>query len=560
MKKIPIGHSDFKNLRQNPDLLYIDKTALIEEFLEDQSMVLLITRPRRFGKTLNLSTLRYFFDLENAEKNRKLFEGLKISENAKAMAEQGTRPVVYLTFKDCKALNWADMQSMIQEILGSLAETHLNNLPREKTLAMDAIEAVSQARASYGQIVNLPLNLCSAYAASGSTPPLILIDEYDVPLQTAWLYGYYEKAISFFRNFFSAAFKDNPYLWRGVMTGCLRVSKESIFTGLNNLKVTGVSSEDFSTHFGLTEKEVKSLLLEYGYEDKTQAVERWYNGYIFGKTVIYNPWSILSFLDQKGLLKAHWVNTSSNDMVHSLLRTSSIECKKMLEDLIAQKTIEIPLLEHSVFDLIASDTNNLWNFLYFTGYLKAESIVYPEDGKPKARFKIPNREVLTIFKDSITYWFQESQGYETLKNLHTALKNGDGEEFSDLFEKLVSNSLSYFDVGGEEPEQFYHAFTLGLIVNLSDAWHIRSNREAGTGRCDILMIPKNSDHFGVVMELKTHKPQREKDLSDTAQKAMDQIEKKGYVKELLHQGCQKVMKIGIGFLGKRLEILSSTVS
>ncbi|MBW7877649.1 MAG: AAA family ATPase [Candidatus Cloacimonetes bacterium] len=557
MKKIPLGYSDFKEILSNPEFLYVDKTELISEFLEGQSKVLLITRPRRFGKTLNLSTLRYFFDQENSQENKKLFCGLKISHNLKAMALQGTRPVIYFTLKDCKEQNWENFQKKIGNLLAELMIpwTSANNLVLEEpdqntlkrlragteeiTLLADSLKFLSRILSShYGQ------------------SPLILIDEYDVPLQTAWLYGYYDEAISFFRNFFSAAFKDNPYLWRGVMTGCLRISKESIFTGLNNLEISSVVSEGYSSHFGLNRDEVKSLLVEYGVEDKTQAIERWYNGYIFGKTVIYNPWSILSFL-MSGEIKAHWVNTSSNDMVHSLLRTSSIEGKKNLEELMAGRCVEASLLEHSVFDLIDKDTNNLWNFLYFTGYLKAESIVYPENGKPKALFKIPNQEVLIIFQDSITYWFQESSGYESLKNLHTYLKNGDGQEFSLLFENLVSESFSYFDIDGKKPEQFYHAFTLGLIVTLSDTWNIRSNREAGTGRCDILMTPKNPDHFGVVMELKTFHPKLEKNLTETAKRAMDQIEKKQYAKELYNQGCKKVIKIGIGFSGKETEILYS---
>ncbi|MBW7876559.1 MAG: AAA family ATPase, partial [Candidatus Cloacimonetes bacterium] len=494
-------------------------------------------------------------DQENAEENRKLFEGLKISTNRQAMALQGTRPVIFLSFKDCKASNWADMQSMIHGLLIRTAEQFKPCFQKEASHALASIQAVLSKQASYEEYCNFLPHLSFLCSQNNEDFPLILIDEYDVPLQTAWVYGYYEEAISFFRNFFSAAFKDNPYLWRGVMTGCLRISKESIFTGLNNLEVSSVVSRGFSSHFGLSQAEVKTLLLQYGYEGKAEAVEKWYNGYIFGNSLVYNPWSILNFL-KHGLLKAYWVNTSSNDMVYSLLQKSSPDSKRMLEDLIAHKSIEVPLLEHTVFDLIDKDANNLWNFLYFTGYLKAESVLYPEDGElPKAQFKIPNQEVLIIFKNSILYWFQESEGYESLKHLQTYLKNGDGESFTLLFERLVSNSLSYFDVSGNEPERFYHAFTLGLIVSFSDTWHIRSNREAGIGRCDILMIPKNPDHFGVVIELKTFHPKFEKDLREAAQKAMQQIEDRQYAKELINQGCQKVLKIGAGFMGKQVDIL-----
>ncbi|MBW7876187.1 MAG: AAA family ATPase, partial [Candidatus Cloacimonetes bacterium] len=402
MKKIPLGHSDFKTIRSTPELLYVDKTELISEFVEDHCMVLLITRPRRFGKTLNLSTLRYFFDQENAQENKRLFEGLKISNNQQAMALQGTRPVIFLTFKDCKENSWPLLFSKVKDML-SEAISEIANLENPKVDAVEwqKILDIRQSRQNDPALLsnalrNMSLVLTQHYGHS----PLILIDEYDVPLQTAWVYGYYEEAISFFRNFFSAAFKDNPYLWRGVMTG------------LNNLKVAGVSSKDFSSHFGLSQAEVKTLLSQYGYEDRAEAVEKWYNGYMFGNSLVYNPWSILNFIDQGGLLKAYWVNTSSNDMVYSLLQKSSPDSKRMLQDLIAHKSIEVPLLEHTVFDLIEKDANNLWNFLYFTGYLKAESVTYPEDGElPKAQFKIPNQEVFIIFKNSILYWFQESEGY-----------------------------------------------------------------------------------------------------------------------------------------------------
>ncbi|MBW7875608.1 MAG: AAA family ATPase [Candidatus Cloacimonetes bacterium] len=561
MYKIPIGISDFRMIRTNPKLLYVDKTEFISEFLQDPSIVLLITRPRRFGKTLNLSTLRYFFDHQNAEVNRKLFEGLKVFANEDIMASQGTKPVIYLTLKDCKERNFPDLYIKIKQALCQSASL-LTDLKSDclEPVEWQQILGIKSMSLQPAELSNSLLLLAKACQHTYQQSPLILIDEYDVPLQSAWENGYYEEAIGFLRNFFSAAFKDNPYLWRGVMTGCLRVSKESIFTGLNNLKVAGVSSESYAGHFGLTEPEVKSLLDEFALKDKIELVEKWYNGYNFGGCVIYNPWSILNFLEQRGLFKAYWVNTSGNDMVYSLLRTSNVECKKNLEILMAGGTITAPLLEHTVFQLLEKDSDNLWNFLYFTGYLKAESIDYPEDGSsgPIATFQVPNLEVSTIFKQSVTYWFQDSKGYEQLKNLRTCLKNGDGAEFSKVFRKLSENSLSYFDVGKPEPERFYHAFTLGLIVTLSDFWLIRSNREAGMGRCDILMIPKNPEHFGVIMELKSMDSTEEPDLGHTAQKALMQIEEKQYSKELSSQGVSKIMLVGIGFWGKQVEILTKT--
>jgi len=554
MKKIPIGYSDFKEILSNPNFLYVDKTGLIEEFLEDQTKILLITRPRRFGKTLNLSTLRYFFDRENASENHKLFDGLKVSQNDKSMAEQGKRPVIYLTFKDCKAGNWSDMQSMIQETLGILAQSHLKQISRDHLLAAEAIEATVKAIATYGQLTNILLHICSAYAVA----PLVLIDEYDVPLQSAWTGGYWDEAITFFRNFFSAGFKDNPYLWRGVITGCLRVARESMFTGMNNLKVCGVSATDYSKHFGFTVPEVKQLIQDYNLKPIEAQIESWYNGYIFGETEIYNPWSILNLIEQKGVFRPYWMNTSGNDLVKEILGRSGVDAKKDLEDLMAGRSIVVPLQEQVVFQEIENTPSNLWNFLYFTGYLKAVKIELPPNvAKARVHLKIPNSEVAQIFHDSVQYWFSQRKSLSFLQNLRNCLRDGDEEEFSLIMQKLVSDSLSYFDATGHEPEKFYHDLVLGLIVSFSDTWHIRSNRESGMGRCDILMTPKNPDHFGIVMELKTHHPTLEKDLKATANRAMAQIEKKQYEQELRSQGATKIMKIGIGFLGKQLEILAS---
>ncbi|MBW7877595.1 MAG: AAA family ATPase [Candidatus Cloacimonetes bacterium] len=444
------------------------------------------------------------------------------------------------------------MQSMIQETLGILAQSHLKQISRDHHLAVEAIEATVKATATYGQITNILLHICSAYAVA----PLVLIDEYDVPLQSAWTGGYWDEAITFFRNFFSAGFKDNPYLWRGVITGCLRVARESMFTGMNNLKVCGVSASDYSNHFGFTVPEVKQLIQNYNLQSIEAQIESWYNGYVFGGTEIYNPWSILNLIEQKGVFRPYWMNTSGNDLVKEILGRSGVDAKKDLEDLMAGQSITVPLQEQVVFQEIENSPANLWNFLYFTGYLKAIKIEVPP-AVPKAivHLKIPNSEVAQIFDDSVQYWFAQKKSLSLLQNLRTCLRDGDEEEFSLIMQKLVLDSLSYFDTSGNEPEKFYHGLVLGLIVSFSDTWHIRSNRESGMGRCDILMTPKNPDHFGIVMELKTHHPTLEADLKATAQRAMAQIEKRQYEQELRSQGATKIMKIGIGFLGKELEVL-----
>ncbi len=556
MKKIPIGISDFRIIRTNQELLYVDKTELISEFLDDPSMVVLITRPRRFGKTLNLSTLRYFFDQENASENQKLFADLKVSQNKIAMAEQGSRPVIYLTFKDCKERSWDFLFSKIKEVL-SQASLELANLiePKINQIEWKKLLAIRRSEADEPLLSNALRVLSQSAFEQYNQSPLILIDEYDVPLQAAWTEGYYEEAIVFFRNFFSSGFKDNPYLWRGVITGCLRVARESMFTGMNNLLVSTVASKNYSSHFGLTVPEVDSLLKDYNLLPNKQKIEAWYNGYMFGETVVYNPWSILNMLKEGGEFQTYWANTSGNDLVKQILGRSGVDAKKDLEDLMAGGTITVPLQEQVVFQEIENSPANLWNFLFFTGYLKAVSQKFTDEHN-LIELKIPNLEVKRVFHDSIRYWFEQKKSLSHLHSLKRSLQMGDTEEFTLILQKLTSDSLSYFDAVGDEPEKFYHGLVLGLIVSFSDTWHIRSNRESGFGRCDILMTPKDPAHFGIVMELKTHHPTLESDLSATAKRAMDQIEKRQYEQELISQGTTKILKMGIGFLGKRLEILS----
>ncbi|MBW7877058.1 MAG: AAA family ATPase, partial [Candidatus Cloacimonetes bacterium] len=516
----------------------------------------LITRPRRFGKTLNLSTLRYFFDQENAVENRKLFDGLKVNRNKPAMAEQGKRPVIYLTFKDCKTQTWKESQGMIRLLLAKSAEVFFDLFKDETGPSENALKSVYSAKAQYEEICGFLFHLSSVCKKKTGITPLILIDEYDVPLQSAWSYGYWDEAITFFRNFFSAGLKDNPYLWRAVITGCLRVARESMFTGMNNLEVATIVSKNYARHFGFTVPEVKQLIQDYNLTTIEAQIESWYNGYIFGETEIYNPWSILNLLKNQGTFNPYWMNTSGNDLVKEILGRSGVDAKKDLEDLMAGKSITVPLQEQVVFQEIENTPANIWNFLYFTGYLKAINIKYSEEAT-LVELKIPNVEISRIFYESIQYWFSQSKSLSLLQNLKRSLMEGEVTEISKILRRLCDDALSYFDVSGKEPEKFYHGLVLGLIVSFSDTWHIRSNRESGLGRCDLLMIPKNPDHFGIVMEFKTMDSYEDADLSACAQDAMNQIEKRQYEQELRSQGATKILKMGVGFMGKELEILST---
>ena len=466
MRKVPIGTSDFQRIVSNPNLFYVDKTGLIAEFLREPTEITLITRPRRFGKTLNLSMLRYFFEQKNAEENRKLFEGLSIAGDQEAMLQQGSRPVIALTFKDCKAKAWEDMQSMITGLLSEISFSHAADGKNEVQKA--SLKALMEKRASYEERCNALKMISSLY--SDEIKPLILIDEYDVPLQEAWLNGYWDEAISFFRNFFSAAFKDNSHIWRAVLTGCLRVSRESMFTGMNNLKAYSVSSEVYSSHFGFTQEEVEKALEEFELSEYMCDVENWYNGYRFGETTIYSPWSISSFLDEKKL-QSYWLNTSGNDLVKSSLKKGNEQVKQDLKTLMDGKSLTVNLREQVVFDEIDLSPDTLWNFLYQTGYLKAVAIhLPPKNPQPAVELKIPNLEVQGIYLNSIQAWFDESQSQVALNHLGGALQKGDVAGFAKIFRRLVQNSFSYFDMGGKNPESFYHAFTLGLMVQFVGLW------------------------------------------------------------------------------------------
>jgi hypothetical protein len=557
---IALGTSDFKKLRQSENSLYVDKSAFIKEILNDKSEVILITRPRRFGKTLNMSMLQYFFDIKDAEENRRLFDGLAISKNSKLMKMQGQRPVIFISFKDCKADNWEKTKELITGLISNAVKNIMSVLPLEQieSFDMEILLRLKNRQAGYAELIRSLFLLTELLAAKDrKNLPLILIDEYDVPLQNAWLKGFWDEASGFLSGFFCATFKDNPYLWKGILSGCLRISKESIFTDLNNIKVCSITTNKYSSYFGLTVKEVKNLLQQYQLKDHFATVKAWYDGYLFGDTFIYNPWSVLSYIDNRPELpKPYWVNTSGNELVHSLLFKADGRVKEKLSVLLRKEAITVNLKEHLVFREIDKNPDNIWNFLFFTGYLKYEKKPVSDNLYLNNRIdlKIPNQELMSIFVESISSWFVTNNSDEILRLIAGSLKAGNGQEFAELFQAMIEQSFSYFDLGEGQAENFYHAFTLGLMVLLADIWQIRSNREAGFGRSDILMFPKKpQEHFGVVLEFKTAK--KTETLKSEAESAMQQIIDKNYALELQNAGAKKIIKIGIAFQGRRVEIL-----
>jgi hypothetical protein len=558
--QIAIGSSDFKEILAEGKCLYIDKTNFIAKLCRDSSKVMLFTRPRRFGKTLNLSMLKYFFEQKNAEENSKLFNNLLVAKQPEIMAEQGSRPVIFISFKDCNGNNWKETKLLIDCLISSeiirafplLRSEEIHNTHKEILLKLE------KKQASIDESINSLALLCELfYKKNEKNKPLILIDEYDVPLRSAWLNGFWKEAVGFFQKLFSKTLKDNIFIWKAIVTGCMRIAKESIFTGVNNFNIYSVTSPLYAEYFGFTPNEVKKALKIYELEERFPEVQDWYDGYKFGEQTIYNPWSVLKWLASGDLdFKPYWVNTSSNDLVHSILHRSGAENKQQLAKLIDGETIQVLLNEEVVFPEIENSPESIWNFLFAAGYLKADSFSRNDMDDVFVHLKIPNREIKRVFRLSILRWFENSGSRTELLDLGKYLRTGDGESFTIAFKKMVRDCFSYFDVGQDSSENFYHAFTLGLMVHLYDVWKIKSNREAGMGRSDILMYPLHpKKDFGIIIEFK--RCENKKELAQMAEKALQQITEKDYAAELQAAGAQKIMQIGIAFCGKSVEIAVS---
>ncbi|OPJ57623.1 AAA family ATPase [Clostridium chromiireducens] len=554
MKKIPIGISDFKTLIEE-DYLFVDKSELIKEFWESNGQTILVPRPRRFGKTLNMSMLRYFFENSN-EDNNYLFKGLEIENHKDIMELQGKYPVIYLTFKDEKYSSFEYLQAGLRNILGKLYQDHKYCLNADK---MDAIDkkyynSITNKEADIIDLSNTLKKLSEYLYDYYGKKVIILIDEYDVPIQASYINNYYNEAIEFMRNLLSGAFKDNNSLQKGMITGILRVARESIFSGLNNLKVESILSYNLSDKFGFTDSEIEQLVSDYNIKEELNNIKDWYNGYYFGETTIYNPWSILNYLSSpKAGLKPYWVNSSSNDLVGILLSKGSNEVKKNLEDLVNGNNIEKVIDENIVMEDIEKSADNLWSFLLFTGYLKVNS-KKRKGLKDYYTLSIPNLEVTTLYYDLIEKWFEDTITKENYELMINSLINGDIKIFGKLLRQFVLKSISYFDVGGYEGEKVYHAFVLGMLISLNDTHEVLSNRESGYGRYDVMIIPKDISKLGIVIEFKKLDPDDDETLEETADIALKQISDKKYITTLEARGINNMKEIAIVFKGKELYI------
>ena len=558
-KKLPIGISNFKEIIEY-DYYYFDKTRFIEKILEERSKVKLFTRPRRFGKTLNMSMLRYFFDVKNKEENRKLFENLEISKN-EYFEEQGKNPVISISFRNYDKENWETGFRTIKTTIANVyAENKflMDSLDKRELQKFEDIWLEKDEGDWEGSLRNLVQYLYEYYGKK----VVVLIDEYDQPIIDSYIKGYYDKAISFFKSFYGLVLKDNEYLEMGVMTGILRVAKENIFSGLNNLEVHTILDSEFTEYFGIMEDEVENALKDFNLEYDLEDVQKWYNGYLFGDTKVYNPWSIINFLKRRKL-KSYWVNTSGNGLIKLYLQKLKDKIFDDFSKLLNKESVIKRINDNMTFgNLEANFEKNVWNLFFHSGYLTLTE-EYDED-EEEIYLKIPNEEILKMFSEMFIEIYFEN--YETFLDMTIALKNGDVEKFKFELRKILLENAGIFDVSGNYKEQFYHGLLLGLILMLKNEYEITSNGFAGKGRYDLLLKPKNSlnkltGREGIIFELKIvnlveklEKDNLKKKLERECEVALKQIDEKEYVSVLRNAGVERVLKVGVAFFGKEFEV------
>ena len=552
MEGIGIGTSDFKKLRIK-DYYYIDKTMYIKDILNNKSEIVLVTRPRRFGKTLNMSMLKYYFDCTKKD-SKELFQGLKILEQEeKYTSKLGYYPVIYVTLKDAGLMNYNLMMMQLKTIMMEVYYEHRYVLEKEEMSEGERkiFNRMLSAEANDIDIMNSLKILSKILYQYYNKPVILLIDEYDVPLQNAYIQGYYEEAVSFYRTFYGATFKDNPYLEKTVITGVSRIAKESIFSGANNFKVFTVLDDEFSDDFGITEEEMEKIIQDFGIEEDREEIKKWYDGYRIGNTEgIYNPWSILNYLTDKKLMQ-YWVNTSSNDLIKLVLKNSST-IKEKMERLLKDEEIEVPINLETIIVGIENNEDNIWGLMLGTGYLKVTEVVNLAEHIYKV--KLPNYEIKLLFQQIINDWFKNKVMGNDLKSILKDLVTLNLDEFERKFRVLVKEMFSYMDVGENTAENFYHAFVLGMLVGLKDTYYVNSNRESGYGRYDIMLEPKEKSGNSFIMEFKVLDDMEEKTIEDTIKNAKKQIEEKGYETNLREKGYRNITKMVYAFKGKEVKM------
>lgn len=560
-RTVAIGHQNFEDIRKN-NWFYIDKTGFIKEWWENGDSVTLIARPRRFGKTLNMRMVEQFFSVGYAGRSD-LFEGLSVWEEEEYRALQGSYPVLFLSFADVKETSFEQARKRICSIIKDVYK-RCSFLMTGELLDEDEkkdFQKISAEMENYRAASSL-MKLSEYMSRYYGKRVIILLDEYDTPMQEAYVYGYWEEICTFIRSLFNSTFKSNPYLERAIMTGITRVSKESIFSDLNNLEVVTTTSDAYADSFGFTEEEVFCALDEYGLSEKREEVKSWYDGFTFGRrTDIYNPWSVLNYLDKKKV-GAYWANTSSNSLVGKLIREGSKDIKNTFEKLLCGGSLETEIDEQIVYNQLDSDEGAVWSLLLASGYLKVREyeIYTTEFGEWKQRYQLEltNFEVRVMFRKMVSRWFGSVES--DYNDFIRALLLGDLDAMNEYMNRVAFRTFSYFDTGknpsGAEPERFYHGFVLGLMVDLNERYVLTSNRESGFGRYDVMLEPRKERDDAILLEFKVFQPRREKTLEDTVEAALKQIEEKDYAAVLREKGIpdERIRRYGFAFRGKEVLI------
>ena len=552
-KPLPIGISDY--VRAQAEYYYVDKTMLIKEFLDQKPLVSLFTRPRRFGKTLNMDMLRVFFEISDEDTSR-FFSDKNIWKcGSEYRIHQGKYPVIFLTFKDVKFDSWEETLAKIQDLLQAEYGRHRELLDSMNLAAYekDYFAKILDGTATEVDLTSALEKLSRMLTEHYYKAPIIIIDEYDTPIQEGYSKDFYDEIIGFMRNFFSGAFKDNKNLSYGFLTGILRIAQESIFSGLNNLTVNSVLDEEYDQYFGFTSAEVHEMLQYYGVLDKEEELKSWYDGYHFGNEEIYNPWSVINYISKGCVPQAYWVNTGKNEILEDVLKTATEDITERLYALLQGERVIARIDQNVVYRSLTEDPANIYSLLLVAGYLKAPRKELQADGSYLCEVSIPNKEIAAVYKNEIlSHLLQIGAITRTTANrIAESLYANDFDKLQKAISEYIDKSVSFYDAGAEG---FYHGLVLGLIALMDNQYRIKSNRESGDGRYDICMFPRECKYPGIIMELKWQSGLGEEKLEHLAEDALIQIEEKHYDSEMHENGTEHILKLGIAFSGKKVVV------
>ena len=559
--QLPIGISDFRKLieyrnplNQKESYLYVDKSLFIKEILGDGAEVIILTRPRRFGKTLNLSMLYYFYSNSVHEANTaELFKHLAIAKESDSMHYQGKYPTIFITLKDLKYTRYEECMAKLRWIMSETYKRFRHELSSDKIPAEDKayIDTLISGKPDTVQLeMSLKKLLDLLYTYYG-IKPILLIDEYDTPIQQAYVHGYFDQVIAFFRNFLSVTLKDSTNLEKGILTGILRISKESLFSDLNNVKVYSILNEKYAQYFGFTDKEVDGLLEKSDLQVNREHIKSWYNGYRFDHQLLYNPWSIINCIAEKGTIRPYWINTSGNDLIRLLVIKSDASTQEKIAALLAGESIKEMVDFHIVFRDLHKNRSAIWGLFLMSGYLKALSVEYTIDGD-LCELALPNKEIESLFRKISREWLSGDKGFMWYQALLADLTEGRVEDFEAKLQDAIYDMASYHDTNKRTQETFYHGMMLGILAGLKDTHEVKSNRESGRGRYDLIIIPHDPSKLSIIMEFKS--VQADTHLESAADNALVQIIQSNYMTELKQRGLTYICPMGIAFSGKDIKV------